>query len=496
MAEVNSFSLGVCFPGFQANLSPSVNQNLNFLTSCAKGVAVQDLSSRESDVKNMNWSVSAFLTFLGTLLSLGVMPAWGSASGYCDGEEFHLLPDANMTTIFYPNVEIPKDYEINELPNRRCSNKPFVLNVSVNLADIVSINEKEHMITLETTLGLSWYDRRIQVHIPTDGGQAREYILINRNPIGSIWFPDIFLDHAKDIRRPSYGIPTTFLRAYNDSKLYYSSRVNYDMVCHMSFEDYPVDTQVCDVLFESWSYTYDRMMYKWDIEHSSVNENIRLNQHSYTYNFDTYIGGYKTACKVSFVEERPLSCFHYGFWTGEYPGVRLRLVLKRNISYHLLRTYLPSLLFVTLSWFSMFVPLNHVPGRVGMGMTSLLTTATMFGALTSKTPPISYSTKLDVWFVACITFGFLALFEFTIEIVYRYYWQKIPRIPLFKEKPNKSTLTKQEKAIRTDAVLLRMELWGAALLLMGFIIFNIYYWVDLYQTYTRPVKQFTEEDVP
>ncbi|TRY76623.1 hypothetical protein TCAL_16006 [Tigriopus californicus] len=449
MAEVNSFSLGVCFPGFQANLSPSVNQNLNFLTSCAKGVAVQDLSSRESDVKNMNWSVSAFLTFLGTLLSLGVMPAWGSASGYCDGEEFHLLPDANMTTIFYPNVEIPKDYEINELPNRRCSNKPFVLNVSVNLADIVSINEKEHMITLETTLGLSWYDRRIQVHIPTDGGQAREYILINRNPIGSIWFPDIFLDHAKDIRRPSYGIPTTFLRAYNDSKLYYSSRVNYDMVCHMSFEDYPVDTQVCDVLFESWSYTYDRMMYKWDIEHSS-----------------------------------------------EYPGVRLRLVLKRNISYHLLRTYLPSLLFVTLSWFSMFVPLNHVPGRVGMGMTSLLTTATMFGALTSKTPPISYSTKLDVWFVACITFGFLALFEFTIEIVYRYYWQKIPRIPLFKEKPNKSTLTKQEKAIRTDAVLLRMELWGAALLLMGFIIFNIYYWVDLYQTYTRPVKQFTEEDVP
>lgn len=112
----------------------------------------------------MKLSVTALFVVLGTIFSLcGVVPVLGSASGYCKDGEFYLRPDAVMTTIFYPNVEIPKDYEINELPNRRCSKMPFVLNVSVNLADIVSINEKEHMITLETTLGLSWYDRRIQV---------------------------------------------------------------------------------------------------------------------------------------------------------------------------------------------------------------------------------------------------------------------------------------------------------------------------------------------
>ena len=41
----------------------------------------------------------------------------------------------------------------------------------------------------------------------------------------------------------------------------------------------------------------------------------------------------------------------------------MRLKLKRNLSYHMLRTYLPSTLFVCLAWFSMFIPLEHVPGE-------------------------------------------------------------------------------------------------------------------------------------
>ncbi len=50
--------------------------------------------------------------------------------------------------------------------------------------------------------------------------------------------------------------------------------------------------------------------------------------------------------------------------------------------------------------FSMFIPLEHVPGRVTMGMTALLTLASMFGSLSTITPPISYTTKLDVWMVS------------------------------------------------------------------------------------------------
>ncbi|XP_059082713.1 glutamate-gated chloride channel alpha-like [Tigriopus californicus] len=98
----------------------------------------------------------------------------------------------------------------------------------------------------------------------------------------------------------------------------------------------------------------------------------------------------------------------------------MRISLTRKLTYHLLRTYLPSLLFVCLGWMSMFIPIEHIPGRVVMGMTALLTVSSMFGATTTVTPPVSYATKLDFWMVGCICFVFAVLLEFIVVITLKY----------------------------------------------------------------------------
>jgi len=56
-----------------------------------------------------------------------------------------------------------------------------------------------------------------------------------------------------------------------------------------------------------------------------------------------------------------------------------------------------------------------------MSMTTLLTLASMFGSLSTITPPISYTTKLDIWMVGCIVFVFATLAEFTIVVFLKYY---------------------------------------------------------------------------
>jgi len=130
-------------------------------------------------------------------------------------------------------------------------------------------------------------------------------------------------------------------------------------------------------------------------------------------------------------------------FSGSYSRVTMQLVLERKITYHLFRTYLPSGLFVVIGWFSLFIPLDHVPGRVWlsissviffkrkahltyicnpskfqvtMGMTTLLTLAAMFGAIATTTPRVSYSSKLDVWMVFCVIYVFGTLLEFTLLI--------------------------------------------------------------------------------
>ena len=75
---------------------------------------------------------------------------------------------------------------------------------------------------------------------------------------------------------------------------------------------------------------------------------------------------------------------------GSYSRITMQLVLTRKITYHLFRTYLPSGLFVIIGWFSLFIPIDHVPGRVTMGMTTILTLAAMFSAMATTTPRISY----------------------------------------------------------------------------------------------------------
>jgi hypothetical protein len=98
-----------------------------------------------------------------------------------------------------------------------------------------------------------------------------------------------------------------------------------------------------------------------------------------------------------------LLTFNNYHFAGSYSRVTMQLVLVRKITYHLFRTYLPSGLFVIIGWFSLFIPLDHVPGRVTMGMTTLLTLAAMFGAIATTTPRVSYSSKLDVWFVISLS---------------------------------------------------------------------------------------------
>ena len=69
-------------------------------------------------------------------------------------------------------------------------------------------------------------------------------------------------------------------------------------------------------------------------------------------------------------------------------------------------------------------------GRVAMSMTTLLTLSSMFNALTTITPPISYVTRLDIWMVCCICFVFLTLFEFTVVIFLKYYLRHLPTLKL------------------------------------------------------------------
>lgn len=51
-----------------------------------------------------------------------------------------------------------------------------------------------------------------------------------------------------------------------------------------------------------------------------------------------------------------------------YPGLIMKIFLSREIGYHIVQTYIPSVVFVILAWLSLFISPESVPGIFAGGV--------------------------------------------------------------------------------------------------------------------------------
>ena len=83
---------------------------------------------------------------------------------------------------------------------------------------------------------------------------------------------------------------------------------------------------------------------------------------------------------------------HYS--TGTFTCLAAVFKMKRSPGYLVFSTYIPSVLIVVMSWISFWIPPESTPARVTLGVTSLLTLATLNTQTQQSLPPVSY-TKVD-----------------------------------------------------------------------------------------------------
>ena len=76
---------------------------------------------------------------------------------------------------------------------------------------------------------------------------------------------------------------------------------------------------------------------------------------------------------------------------------------------YLFNFYLPSGLFVIVSWSSFLIPPEIVPGRMTLLVTLFLVLINIFNNITLTSPNTETMTALSAWMIACILFVFGAL---------------------------------------------------------------------------------------
>lgn len=94
-------------------------------------------------------------------------------------------------------------------------------------------------------------------------------------------------------------------------------------------------------------------------------------------------GPYQT-CNPSQFEFKP--CCFLLLLLADHCSARLEITLSREVKSYLLENYLPSTLFVSISWGSFVVVPDIVPGRMVLLVTTLLSLVTMFDTVSNNSP--------------------------------------------------------------------------------------------------------------
>ncbi|XP_054157554.1 glycine receptor subunit alpha-2-like [Oppia nitens] len=282
-----------------------------------------------------------------------------------------------------------KGYDRRALPTSHLG-IPTVVECEIFIRSIGSINPESMDYEVDLYLRQSWFDERLRT-----GNGSRALDLNDPKLVQMIWKPEVFFANAKSAEFQYVTVPNVLVRLETGGKILYMLRLKLRFSCMMDLIRYPMDSQICAIELASFSKTTSELMLKWsDISPVKLYDKLKLPQFLIT-NVNT------TLCKET-------------FHIGEYSCLKAEFYLQRALGYHLVQSYLPTILIVVISWVSFWLDVEAIPARITLGVTTLLTISSKGAGIQSNLPPVSYAKAIDVWMGVCTIFVFTALLEFTL----------------------------------------------------------------------------------
>ncbi|KAG7196593.1 hypothetical protein KM043_013083 [Ampulex compressa] len=294
-----------------------------------------------------------------------------------------------------PKIVLPEHY-VKEIRPPSKKNAPVAIDFNIFVVDINSINVEDMDFRVDMFVRQSWTESRL-IMSNDIFEEGDDYVTLPQEFFDSLWQPDAYFLNAKVTEIAALNHKFSSATLYRNKTVKYTARMHAIIACQMEFQLYPMDIQICPIHIESFSHDTRKLRLRWGIGDVTVSPELRLLQYD--------IG-------------KPLVSEETIDYTLEKNGNFSRLVVffrfERQIGHHLIQTFAPSALVVMLSWFSFWLGLDAIPGRVALLITSMLTLVTMFTGLKSDIPPVAYVKALDLWMAGCMMFVFAALGEFVV----------------------------------------------------------------------------------
>ncbi|BFZ24039.1 hypothetical protein BsWGS_27078 [Bradybaena similaris] len=288
--------------------------------------------------------------------------------------------------------------------------EPAKIQVMLYVSSIDAVNEFSMDFTVSILLHLKWQENRINYVMAANyfNESRQHFVDFDSENIKKVWVPDIFFPNEK---KGSFHVIMTenrMMRFYKGGTMLYISRLSLTLSCPMDLTNYPFDKQICHLLIMSFGYSDKDITLEWT---NSTEPSLVVDQKGSSILLDDQL--VLPQFEVKQVVARDCDK-RYHQKMGNHSCLQAEFHMSRNVWFYMVQMYVPSILIVMLSWISFWLTVNSVPGRISLGLLTVLTMTTQSSSVNASLPRVSYTKAIDVWMSTCLVFVFAALLEFAI----------------------------------------------------------------------------------
>jgi len=293
------------------------------------------------------------------------------------------------------SICLPNDYVKFELPPVQ----PITISIGVDIKDIPKVSDKDFAITLNAYFIVKWHDSRLIVqdlpnHINTTDPQS-DLSALNLAILKTLWLPDVEIRNLKSFETHLILSKLEGFWVDGDNNLLHAVASRITFICPMSFNSFPMDVQVCVFQVGSFNYATNKLLFR--------DEFLPVKEEAIRSILDYDINIYPLNPEDT----------SYTALNMNYSVAGFQLVLTRKASFYVVTYYLPSGLFVVVSWISFLINPEVIPGRMTLLITVFLVLINIFNTIQTNSPKADGLTAIEGWLIACIVFVFAALVEYT-----------------------------------------------------------------------------------
>uniref|UniRef100_A0AC35UIQ5 Neur_chan_LBD domain-containing protein n=1 Tax=Rhabditophanes sp. KR3021 TaxID=114890 RepID=A0AC35UIQ5_9BILA len=262
------------------------------------------------------------------------------------------------------------------------------------IQEISSISEITNDFEMDIYINEMWHDEGLNFeHL----SPCKHNLSLNGQVLDRLWSPQGVFINSKVAKIHESPFKNVFLMLYENGSVWTNIRVRVKGPCKMDLTAFPLDSQSCGLIYESFNYNNQEVRMRWSPlskKPASPMNKILLPDYDL----------------VDIETELVVEQYPAGLWDE----LHVRLFFKRRFVWYFMQAYTPTYLIIFISWISFALGPTAIPARTMLGVNSLLAIVFQFSSIMRNLPKVAYVKAIDVFLLSSMTFIFASLLELAI----------------------------------------------------------------------------------